>query len=118
MWTLDIVSELGVVGCDAEMADASNPRGEIIREVWFVTATGAGEVYAHIWTTESESEARGWLGSIRKSVARTDGWNPAGREAWRHWRNLYGSSAYEAGEADLAATEKRNALDEEAWRDQ
>lgn len=119
MWTLDIASELGVIGSNAEMADASNPRGEIIRGVWFVTATGErGEVYAHCWTTESESEARGWLDSIRESVRQTDGWNPAGREAWHHWRNLYGSTAYEADGADLAATEKRDALDAEAWEDQ
>jgi len=115
MWTLDIASELGVVGHDAESADVGNPRGEIIRDVWFVTATGGrGEVYAHVWTTESETEARGWLDSIRASVARTDGWNPAEREAaWRHWRNLYGSAAHEAA-GDDAEGEKRDALDAEA----
>ena len=114
MWNLDITSELRVVGNDPEMADMGNPSGEIIREVWFVTATSDdGRVFAHVWGSESEDGARGWLGSIRESVSRAAGWNPEGREAWRHWRNLYGSAAHEAA-GDDAEGEKRDALDAEA----
>jgi len=114
MWNLDIASELRVVGNDPEMADMSNPRGEIIREVWFVTATSDdGRAFAHVWDSEDEGEVGGWLDSIRESVSRATGWNPEGRDAWRHWRNLYGSAAHEAA-GDDADGERRDALDAEA----
>jgi len=38
-WTYSIESELAVVGHDPEYADMENPRGEIVRERYFMVAT-------------------------------------------------------------------------------
>jgi len=115
MWILDIANELRVVGNDPEAADISNPRGDIIREVWFVTAESQrGEILAHVWSTESRAEAAGWLASIRGSVQRTPGWDPSNRRAWHHWRYVYGSEAFLVNERDEAEREKQDALDSEA----
>ena len=114
-YTLGIASELGVIGRDPECADASNPSGEMHGEIYFVTAADDdGRIFSHCWITRDEGEARDWMGRILKAVSETDGWSPEGREAWRHWRNAYGSAAYDGG--DEAEREKRDALDEEIWR--
>ena len=83
----------------------------VLVEARVVTATsGEGEVYAHAWTTRDGEEAEGWLREIEAKVAGEPGWDPRGREAWSHWRDLYGSDAYVRNEADLVARERMDEL--------
>lgn len=101
MYNIEVNSELRIVGQDPEIADWGNPEGDIIRAVYFVTATTPeGRIYRHFF----ESEDIGQVERLAESVRLATNWKPIpGR--WVHWRDVYGSQAYiEDGE------EKR-------WRD-
>jgi hypothetical protein len=119
-WTLGIGSDLRVVGSCGEMADMSNPRGEITKPVWFVTAEKDGEVFGHAlpepWTTrrDDESGLSVYVGpdigdggdkaaqkELEAVLAR--GSNPDSEPGdWWFWRTAYGSNAYLAEVAGMS----------------
>lgn len=102
---LGIASELRVVGHDSEHADMVNPRGEIIAEVFFVTAEhDNGEIEAHEFGSTEEAEAQALLDKVRAHVEAGGTLDP---DRWLPWRARYGSSAWDEG-AEL----------EREWRDE
>ncbi len=101
MYNIEVNSELRIVGSNPEFADWGNPNGDIIRAVYFVTATTPeGRIYRHFF----ESEDLGQIERLAEAVRITTDWKPTpGR--WRIERSVYGSQAYiEDGE-------------EKKWRD-
>lgn len=106
-WTLEIGSDFVVVGHNPEAADMSNPRGEIIRERFYVGATteyGRRRFWRHGFETE-EAALEAYL-YLATPVA-----------FWEESTPVYGSEAYAANwgeyEADKIAWEKDQ--EESAW---
>jgi hypothetical protein len=95
-YTIGFRSDLTVVGTNPEMADMSNPRGEIIRERWYAIAEDAsGNRWRWGWY-ETAEEAEHAFRAIAPPVAQ-----------WEETYPSYGSPAYEQyGEAELVAWEK------------
>ena len=100
-----IASEFRVVGYNPEMADMDRPRGEIVREVFFMVA-------------EDDRGARwAWGGGLDADAVET-----AYRFfappvfLWDSWQPAYGSVAYmqDGGEEELMAWEARH-KEAEAW---
>jgi len=102
MWTIQIASDIEVVGYDPEMADMDRPRGELLGEVFYLRATnekGYRKVFGS-YTNAAEAEA-----AIKTAP-------PVYR--WVDSRPEYGSFAYEnGGEAAQRHSERRQ---EEAAR--
>ena len=102
-WAVEVRSDSVVVGCDPEMADMGNPRGEIIRERFYMRASndhGDAFVWGSFKTPEEVEEAYTLLAP------------PV--ELWEPSYPVYGSQAYvDYGEADLLIQEKR--WEEDDW---
>ncbi len=107
-YEIGIARELRVVGQDSEYADIDNPNGDIIREVYFVTATTPeGRIYHHFFESQGLEVVDRIATRIKTHLMNTPNWEPIpGR--WSHARNVYGSAAYVAdgSEAQLAAYER------------
>ena len=103
----DAACNLAVVGCNPENADIDNPRGDIIREVWFVEA-----VNAHGDRRLSQSLGQDAAAAAEKLAAALTaraaaGKLPVGFGDWFEGRSVYGSDAYvEYGQADDLALEE------------
>jgi len=90
-WTYSIESELAVVGHDPEYADMENPRGEIVRERFFMVATDEiGQQFRYGWEKSAERAE-----AVFQYVA------PPVSE-WSLWRCIYGSVAYERNGCESA----------------
>lgn len=89
-WTYSVESELAVVGHDPEYADMENPRGEVVRERYFMVATDEiGQQFRFGWERSAAlAEA------VFQYVA-----PPVGE--WHLWRCIYGSVAYERNNCEL-----------------
>lgn len=91
MRTITIASELAIVDFDPEMADMSNPNGQIIGEVWFFMCTDdkgnrkrSSEIYNCIETIK------------RVAIQKVD-------DSWYDMDPEYGSEAYEEWSMALPA---------------
>ena len=101
--SIGVASDFRVVGYNNENADMDNPRGAIVREIFYLRATDArGNRRAWgAWETEAGAEA------AIESAPPVFLWAPAPPE--------YGSPAWEAyGEAEEIAAERR-AEENEEW---
>jgi hypothetical protein len=89
-FTFSVQSEYAVVGVDGEFADMGNPRGEIVRERFFmVAADSTGRCFRY-----------GWEETPRKAELVFQYVAPAVSE-WPLWRYEYGSKAYQEEGAEL-----------------
>ena len=87
-WEIGVASEFVVVGQDFEMADYDNPRGEIVRERWYVLAQDAkGYRRALPGLFDSADEAGFFARTLDEESPNADDWaeEPA----------MYGSEAYD-----------------------
>jgi hypothetical protein len=101
-WTVGVASDYCVVGTNPEMADMSNPRGEIIRERFYLLATDArgNRKSFGSFETEQDAEVCFWV------------WSPM-VDDWDDARPEYGSEAYvEYGQDDDLVLEAREREDE------
>jgi hypothetical protein len=96
-----VVSDIVVVGSNPEMADISNPRGEIHGEAFYVVAeapTGRRWAHDHSFVTTSMNGDGGCANRSEALRARIERAYAAGRKLdQRHWREIdpcYGSEAY------------------------
>jgi hypothetical protein len=98
-WSIGIGSEFAVIGHNPEMADMSNPRGAIVREVFFAVAEDH-KGYRRTW-------ADGVYRSAEEAEAAFQFAAPPVSE-WNEWHPAYGSQAYIESdeESNLAAWEK------------
>jgi len=86
----DIRSDLTVVDTNPEMADMGNPRGEIIRPVYYIIAT---DEEGNTWTwdvkkSQNEADLESQLQKMeQKGTINLNYWTPS--------RPRYGSKAYE-----------------------
>lgn len=118
----DVTSDLVVLGTNPEMADVSNPRGEIIGLAYAVRAMNAhGDTWEqHVVTGRIGEEAELFAKTERVALAlqaRLErlGKLPVNAAQWRPGRAVYGSDAYvEYGQEDEVALERREAA-EEGW---
>jgi hypothetical protein len=90
-------SNLCVVGSNPEMADIDNPRGDIIREVWYIVAANengdtreSGSFGDHEWSRVDAEKTAVALSIRSQSLGKL----PVGFDDWRDGRPQYGSSAY------------------------
>jgi hypothetical protein len=103
-WTIDITSDICVVGFNPEMADMDHPNGEILGEVFYLRATSA-------WGSRREFGGYDSLAAAEQALEL--GLVPPVWLDWAEGRPEYGSPAYSAyGEADDIARERRQADDE------
>jgi hypothetical protein len=105
--TVDIASEFRVVGYNPENADMDRPRGEIVREVFFLVAEdarGARWIWGEGWQDAAAAEA-----AYRFFAPPVFLWSP--------WRPAYGSVAYmeDGGDEEMMAWEADH-QDAELWR--
>ena len=96
--TITLASDFRVVGYNPEMADMDRPRGEIVREVFFLMAEdarGARWVWDEGWQDADAAEA---AIALAPPVI-----------LWAAWEPAYGSVAYmeDGGEEELMAWEAR-----------
>lgn len=100
-----MTSDFVVVGTNPEMADMSNPRGEIIRERFRVVATNERGDRRTFGYFKTEEEAEAWF------------WSPfsPGVEEWDVDRPEYGSVAYVEYGAAWDIEDERRAADDEVW---
>jgi hypothetical protein len=97
-------SDLRVVGRNPEMADMDNPRGDIIREVFYVLAENMqGRRWAHTFGSEDRARVERLVVRIRR--AWRDGF-PLNLELWNEVDPAYGSPAYEQAEPKIVARER------------
>ena len=87
-----VESEIISIGQDPEFADMGNPRGEIYRECYFVTAEiNGGEMYRHHKGWQTEDEATAFMNSVSWAV---ENGRPLDQKYWYYNRCMYGSDAY------------------------
>lgn len=118
----DVTSDLVVLGTDPEMADISNPRGEIVGLAYAVRARNEhGDTWErHVVTGRIGEEAELYAKTERLALAlqaRLDrlGKLPVDAVQWRQGRAVYGTAAYvEYGSDEELAWERREAA-EEMW---
>jgi hypothetical protein len=110
-------SDLAVIDRDPEMADMSNPRGEIIGYASYVYADSEhGDrrrkpVTVSRWEKDAMEPAEALARSLNARLAA--GKMPVGFDRWEEARPGYGSDAYvEYGQADDVALERREAEEE------
>lgn len=120
--TFEVDSDLVVLGTDPEMADVSNPRGEIVGLAYCVRASNAhGDTWAKTVAvgrigeeTELYAKADKLAQALRARLANY-GKLPVDAAQWQQGRPIYGSDAYvEYGQDDDVALERREA-EEEMW---
>lgn len=105
-YTITVASELQVVGYNPEMADMDNPRGEIVKTIFFLLAEDVDGNRLRYGCYRSEVQADVALQHLAPAVS---------ADAWDETYPCYGSRAYEAyGEADAIAAEARM-VEDEAW---
>jgi len=116
-WSFTTRSDLVVVGRNPEMADVTNPRGEVFGLLWFVVASnehGDTRELAVVSSGDPEAAAKVLatrLGARLLNLCKL----PIGFDLWPEGRPVYGSDAYvEYGQADDLALEAREAADERA----
>jgi hypothetical protein len=109
-------SNIVVVGRNDEMADISNPRGEIHGETFFVVAEAASGrrwQHDHAFTTTSMNGDGGCGERAERLRARIERAYASGRKLNpRHWREVdpaYGSDAYVAQDIDAQRCERERA---------
>ena len=86
-----IRSDLVVTGTNSEMADMSNPRGEIVEEAFFLVAEHSdGSRWAHNYTSTD-------LDTIERLERRAMSAELNLRANWHEIEPAYGSPAYTAG---------------------
>jgi hypothetical protein len=102
--TIGVASEFCVIGYDGEYADMDNPRGAIVREVFFLVAEdarGARWAWGEGWRDADAAEAA--IATAPPVIL------------WSPWRPAYGSVAYieDGGEEEMVAWEARHREAEE-----
>jgi hypothetical protein len=112
MWQADQVtfavqSDIVIVGSNPEMADMSNPRGDVFGLAFYVVASNAfGDtkvfpVGTARTTYDGSLEEMKATDLAARLTARADGGKlPVGFAAWQDGRAVYGSDAYVAYGAD------------------
>ena len=96
LWTINVASDLAVVGCNPEAADLDCPNGEIIGEVYYLCATNKRGDRRGFGSYASEAEAEAAIPEAPLIAL------------WSSLRPEYGSQAYsEYGEADDIESERR-----------
>ncbi|MBZ5660049.1 MAG: hypothetical protein LAO08_06540 [Acidobacteriia bacterium] len=89
-WIFSVESELAVVGHDPEYADMENPRGEVVRERYFMVGT----------TPNGRQYRFGWERTAALAEAAFQYLAPP-VEQWSLWRCIYGSDAYVQDNCEL-----------------
>jgi len=122
-WNIGIDSDLEVVGTCGEMADMSNPRGEIIQPVWFVTAEKNGRIFYHVpckGTTITDPESglsatdHPSIGENGEAAALAETQDVLDHDSdpdsdpinWNFWSTVYGSQAYLSQVAEMTDVER------------
>ncbi len=109
-------TDIVVVGSDPEIADASNPRGELYGFAAYVEAISPwGDIRElYVSTAHREAEALGAADQLAQRLqARLNGLGraPVGFDSWVAGRPVYGSDAYvEYGADDDIALELKEEL--------
>jgi hypothetical protein len=101
-WSVGFPSDFVVVGYDGEYADMSNPRGEIIRERWYIQAEdakGNRRVWGDLYESPEAAEAAYSLEAP-----------PV--EFWDETQPCYGSEAYVEGDWEQEMAEREREDDE------
>ena len=113
------LTDLVIIGTNPEMADYSNPRGEIIGYSAYVYAEDkdGNRRRLHVATSRWEEEvlprAENQAAALNKRLE--SGKFPVAFDRWDDARPCYGSNAYiEYGQADDVALEARE-LEDEQW---
>jgi hypothetical protein len=83
-FTFSVDSEFRIVGNNPEMADLDNPRGDLIRERFFMVATDSEGRQYRYGNTDSPEAAEIVFQHFAPAV-----------EAWPFFRCVYGSTAYQ-----------------------
>ena len=107
-WTVGIRSDIVITGRNPENADMSNPDGNYYGERFYAIATapnGARRRHYRMFKTEQLAEDFYLFFAA-----------PIWADDWFETDPEYGSRAYEAAEPEIVAAEKRDALDDEAFR--
>lgn len=121
--TFDVTSSIVVVGTNPEMADITNPRGELYGLSFAVRATNErGDTWEkHVVTgspwqeKELEAQAQKVAAALQVRLDRLSRL-PVGFSHWAPGRAVYGSEAWvEYGNDEEMALERREA-EEEGWR--
>ena len=121
--TFDVTSLIVVVGTNPEMADVTNPRGELYGLSFAVRAVNErGDTWEkHVATgspwqeKELEAQAKKVAEALQVRLDRL-GRLPVGFAQWSPGRAVYGSQAWEEyGNDEEMALERREA-EEEGWR--
>jgi hypothetical protein len=102
--TFFAASDLVVVGTNPEMADISNPRGDVFGEAWYVVAENEqGDRCTLACDNKLHAERLADALNVRASR----GWLPVRFGDWQPARPAYGSDAYiQYGQADDVALER------------
>lgn len=113
-------TDIVVIGSDPEMADISNPRGEIHGFASFVYADSERGDRKSVFVKTAGSEADAMAPAEKMAAALNvrlaNGKLPTGFDRWQDARPAYGSKAYmEYGQEDDLMLERREA-EEEGWR--
>lgn len=87
---ISVASKPTLAGCNPEAADLCNPRGEIHRDVYFVTARLGGFEYSHFYQFASEVAAWKFAETVRNAPAN---WTPKDSQHWTS-RKIYGSDSW------------------------
>ena len=94
---LNVVSDLGIVGYNPEMADIANPRGAIYRNHYWVQATlDDGNRFDHYFINLDKTKVEALLARMSAALDAGDGLNFAASDLWADGTPVYGSEAYQA----------------------
>ena len=105
---VELTSEVCVVHCDPELADISNPRGEITGHIYQAqTCLNGGEIYKHFkrFTEAEKPQALAFVDKVNDALEAGEKLN---MEHWNYYRDAYGSDAYikNGGELELMQWER------------
>jgi hypothetical protein len=89
-FTFVVASEMVVVGTNPEFADFDNPRGEIIRERFFMVAEDSEGRQYRFGNAETEAGAEREFRYLAPAVSE-----------WPYFRCVYGSTAYIEDKCEL-----------------
>lgn len=106
-----VMSEVVVVGCDSEMADYDNPRGNVYETIFVVVAElSDGRRFVAPGSSANESAVARMADALVARAA--NGLLPVGFSRWNETQPRYGSDAYldQNCEAEQILLEKEEAF--------